>query len=226
MVQAKPESAASVGKPFSYPYSIMENDQGGIRLNEITVVVVGYEEDQLTDAGKRALREAERVILHTEQCGCASWLQKQGIAYSTLDYLYDATEDFDDHAIVVAETLIDAAKQTPVCYAVFNFRDRSLGELLNRAGNITRFIGGSDPAAVLLAGVCSGVLDVSASEWSSLKLTSSEGVLIRELDRREIACELKLRLMDVYPEETDVAVLMSNGEIAHLPLYTLDRLTK
>ena len=47
---------------------------------------------------------------------------------------------------------------------------------------------------------------------------------MRELDSRELAAEVKLKLMEVYPEESEIAVRMGDGGVARTKLYNLDRL--
>ena len=61
----------------------------------ITVIGHGYEAGQLTLEAAELLKSGRRIILHTERCGCAEWLREQGVAFETLDALYERCEDFD-----------------------------------------------------------------------------------------------------------------------------------
>ena len=64
---------------------------------------------------------------------------------------------------------------------------------------------------------------VEASDWEDFHLTARENCLVRELDGRELAGEVKLRLMEVYPEESPVWVLNAGCTPEQVPLYALDR---
>ena len=64
-------------------------------MNEITVVSLGVSADGLTLGALEAMKQAKRVILRTAQTPAAAYLDEQGIAYSSLDPLYETAEDFD-----------------------------------------------------------------------------------------------------------------------------------
>ena len=192
-------------------------------MNTITIVTAGYEADQLTEEAKESLKNAERIILHTERCGCAEWLREKKLDYESMDFLYDSAEDFDEHADSVADHVIHASEEQDVAYVVFSLRDSSLRRIMQADSRAIRFSGGSDPAAELMAGYSDPVLDVYASGWESLNPSSSFGTLIRELERRETASELKLRLMEAYPEESMVRIRFGDGRIRETELYNLDR---
>ena len=72
----------------------------------------------LTRGVERALREAQRVVLRTARHPMAQFLTSEGIAFETLDALYDKYEDFDEFNTAAAKTLLDMCRTQPVCYAV------------------------------------------------------------------------------------------------------------
>ena len=96
----------------------------------ITVIGHGYEAGQLTLEAAELLQSGQKIILHTERCGCAEWLRERGIAYAALDALYERCEDFDEHARETAAAVRAAASEGDVIYGVFDVRDRSVSELL------------------------------------------------------------------------------------------------
>ena len=71
-------------------------------MGKIVVVGVGYEPNQLTLEAVSLLKSGARILLHTSRCGCAEWLRGEGIAFESLDALYESCEDFDDHARAAA----------------------------------------------------------------------------------------------------------------------------
>ena len=166
-------------------------------MGTITIIGTGWLEGQLTLAGAQALQSGAKVLLHTSRCGCAAWLTGQGIPFDSLDALYDASEDFDDHAKAAAEAVLAIAEAGDVAYGVADVRDRSVPRILERAGERVRVIAGPPSEGALLACVSGETRCVEASDWEEFHLTPREHCLIRELDSRELACEVKLKLMAV-----------------------------
>lgn len=193
-------------------------------MAEILIVGVGTRAEQLTLEAVEALRSGARVVLHTAQCGLRDWLERQGIAFESLDGLYDAAEDFDALSRNAAESVWHAAQDGPVVYAVLDVRDRSVQELLVRAGGDIRILPGPPTEGALLAFADGATESYAASDWEDMRLRADRNALIREIVSRELAGEVKLRLMDCYPEETEVRVLKPDGGIAHMQLENLDRL--
>lgn len=193
-------------------------------MGTITIVGLGYEEKQLTFEAAELLKSGARVILHTGRCGCAEWLKKNGISFETLDYLYEECEDFDLHAARAAETVVAASKEENVVYGVFDVRDRSASEILKRTR--ARVVAGPPAEGALTVYAQDAVKTLVAADWENFHLNASEGVLIRELDSRALASEVKLKLMDCYPEEEIAFVRLPDGGIAKTELYNLDRLSK
>ena len=194
-----------------------------MNMNRITVVGVGLEADQLTFAAAEALKSGARVILHTARIGCAGWLRSEGIPFDALDELYESIEDFDEHARKAAECVVEAAQVSDVVYAVYDVRDRSVCAL-TRLGVRLEVIAGPSVEGALLAHLDGATRMLEASDWESFQLSAMDNALVRELNSRQLASEVKLKLMECYPDETRCLVLMGDGSVARAPLYDLDRL--
>ena len=184
---------------------------------------VGLEAGDLTLKAAELLRSGAKVILHTERIGCAAWLKEQGIAYESLDYLYEECADFDEHASRAAERVLEAAAQGDVVYAVYDVRDRSVLHLSRREKKL-RILAGPPVEGALLAFLDGSTRMLEASDWENFRLSAMDNALVRELNSRELASEVKLRLMECYPDETRCFVLSGDGSVARVPLYDLDRL--
>ena len=191
-------------------------------MPEITVVGCGYRREQLTFEAADALKAADRVILHTGRCAAAEFLEKQQIRYTALDALYDEAEDFDEHARMAAQAVMKAAESGSVAYAVFDVRDRSVQELLRLAGDAARVIAGP-PVEDGLWAYARGATDaLAASEWEDYVFHADRNALIREIDTRELAGQVKLKLMDCYPEQSEIYVCMGDrGENGLSPSPTM-----
>lgn len=109
-------------------------------MSPIIVIGCGYRREQLTLEAAEALKSVEQVILHTQRCGLKDWLEEQGVSFSSLDALYESAEDFDQHALMAAQAILQAAQNGSVAYAVFDVRDVSVAELMRMAGGSVRVI--------------------------------------------------------------------------------------
>ena len=192
-------------------------------MNGITVIGVGWDRGQLTLDAIDVMKASDVVVLHTDRCGCAQWLKDAGIAFESLDALYDEFDDFDVHADAAAETVIEAASRGSVAYAVSDIRDRSVSALFGKLGGKLRVLPGPPVDGALLALAQGETRVMAASDWEDFHLAARDNTLIREIDTRELAAEIKLRLMEVYPEESDIWLLQGNNAPVSIPLYTLDR---
>lgn len=192
-------------------------------MAKITVVGVGLEAEQLTFAAARALKSGARVLLHTGRVGCAAWLEAEGVPFETLDFLYEECADFDEHAGRAADCVQEAASAGEVVYAVYDVRDRSVLKLSRRDAKLS-VIAGPPVEGALLARLDGATRMLEASDWENFHLSPMDNALVRELGSRELASEVKLRLMECYPDETRCYVLGGDGSIARAPLYDLDRL--
>lgn len=192
-------------------------------MARITVVGVGLEAEQLTLEAAGLLRSGARVMLHTGRIGCADWLKAQGVPFETLDDLYESCADFDEHNARAAQRVIEAAEDGDVVYAVYDVRDRSVLELCRRTD--VRIVAGPPVEGALMGRLDGATRMLEASDWESFHLSSADNALVREINSRELASEVKLKLMECYPDETRCFVIGGEGA-ARVPLYDLDRLKK
>lgn len=194
-------------------------------MGKITVVGVGLKIGDLTLSAAEALKANAKLILHTEQIGCADYLKQNNLPYETLDRLYEACEDFDQHAGLAAEYIFEKAQTEDVVYVVYDVRDVSVLKLTALDGKL-RIIAGPPVEGALMAHLDGATQMLEASDWENFRLTASENALIREINNRELASEIKLKLMECYPDETRVFFLNENDGIARIPLYDLDRMKR
>ena len=191
-------------------------------MGRITVIGTGFEEKHLTLEAVELLQSGAKALLHTGRCGCAEWLARRGIPFETLDKLYEQCEDFDEHARLAAEAVCRAAEAGDVVYGVFDVRDLSVSALLGLRSDAS--VGPGPPTeGALMAYAGDSVQLLEASNWENYVLSPARSALVRELDSRELAAEVKLKLMEVYPEESETLVWIGGG-LARTPLYNLDRL--
>ena len=192
-------------------------------MGKITVIGAGWTRGELTLNAIEALKRNDAIVLHTDRCGCADWLKLNGMPFTSLDALYETCDDFDIHAQAAADAVIAASSEGNVAYVVSDIRDRSVSCLIERIGTAVQVIPGPPSEGALLALVRGEARMAAASEWAQFHPSARESSLVRELDSRELASEVKLRLMEAYPEEWEVWLLQGESEPVRMPLYTLDR---
>ena len=190
-------------------------------MGKITVIGTGFDEQQLTLGAIRALESGESIILHTSRASVADYLTARGAAWSSLDRLYDECEDFDEHAQAAADCVTAAAREADVVYCVFDVRDRSAQILARRGAAV---IPGPPAEGVLMAMAEGETRLFSAAEWENMFPDAACATIVREIDSRELAAEVKLRLAQAYADDAD-ALFLSAGGVDAIRLYELDRLS-
>ena len=192
-------------------------------MSRIIVIGCGFRREQLTLEAVEAIEGADKVLLRTGRCGLRDHLVEKGVAFETLDALYERAEDFDELIRLTAQAVLDASREVSVAYAVFDVRDVSVQALLKTGADV-RVIAGP-PAEEGLWAFAEGATDCwAASEWETWTLHADRNALIREVDTRELAAEVKLKLMDCYPEESEIYVRAGDGGVEKTSLVELDRL--
>ena len=192
-------------------------------MGRITVVGVGWRAGQLTLEAVEALTSGDRVLLHTGHCACAGWLNEKGIPFETLDDLYESCEDFDAHIEAAASAVKNRAERGNIVYGVFDVRDLSVIRLMEMCDEMPAVLAGPPAEGALMALATGESRCVEASDWEHFHLSARENCFIREIDSRELACEVKLRLMEVYPEESQIWLMRGAEPPFSMPLYDLDR---
>ena len=193
-------------------------------MGKIRVVSLGWREDELTLGAVKDLRAAGRIILRTGRCGAAAWLTAERISFETFDALYDETDDFDELISRVVERLSDAAREGDVLYGVNDPGDQTAAGLLAALPDQVELAGGVSEGGALGAFAAGSFRQISAIESDSFQPDASVATLVREIDQPVLAGEIKLKLMEAYPEEMPVIVSLPDGALRRIPLCELDRL--
>ncbi|MBQ3078386.1 MAG: hypothetical protein IJC48_00120 [Clostridia bacterium] len=187
---------------------------------EITIVRVGTGENDLSLKAASALKSAEKIVLHTAHCGCAKWLNENNIPFDTLDDIYDEAYDFDEVADEAVKRL--NAYQENVHFCVMELQDETVKRLLDADNKISIIASGADD--LLIARAKGAYLTVCAIDIENTAISKEHDTIVKEIDTRELASEVKLKLMHDYPDESDIYVLQRGG-VAKCSLTDLDRLS-
>ena len=181
-----------------------------------------------------ALVQARNLVLRTRQHPVAQWLEEKGVAFTTLDILYDQYWDFDELHEAMAQKLWQLAAQAPVTYAVPDATtDGSVAALAAMApegSKATRLPGLSMADAYLSAldeVQSDGVRILPAMACEKAEHDPRTPLLITEINSPVLAGMLKLWLTDLYDDEMPVvffpSCVKSQKKPVRLPLMELDR---
>ena len=207
-------------------------------MHPLTIVTLGTGDELfLTRAVEKALHSAGQVILRTERHPMADFLRAEGIAFASLDSLYEECEDFDVFNKAAAVKLLSLCGDGPVCYAVsdaaFDATVSTLQRLKPRDAQVTVIPGVSQSqrCLALVEGDTCGVRVYTATDFLMGRVSPEENLLLLEMHSRECAGDCKLKLMDAMPEEMNILFFTGSEKTGALtaktiPLYELDRQKK
>lgn len=207
---------------------------------KITIVGLGPGSvDELTLGALNALKQGgASIILRTEKHGVTSFLKKQGIAYSTLDDLYEKYDNFDDmyramikrimeymddgnvvlgvpgHPMVGERLVLELiAELDPKVY------DISIIPGISRIGAVTALVQKAD---------VQGINIMMAPGLEGLYLDPRMTTIILNVYNPIIASEVKLKLLRSYPAELEIYAVRQteSGDLdcSKLLLYEMDRI--
>ncbi|MBR1407919.1 MAG: MazG family protein [Clostridia bacterium] len=206
-------------------------------VHEILVVALGPDDGKLLTLGAlETLREAKQLILRTGRHAAASLLQSEGIAFETLDALYESSGDFDELTAAACERLLFAAGRADLCYAVSDpvsdATVRQLAKAVQGTGCL-RVLGGVSLAenaacAALACGAdTENLRSITALSLSGLRPSADVPLVITEINDARLAADVKLWLSDLYDDEMTVYFLRDAAQqgcgAEPIPLYALDR---
>ena len=208
---------------------------------KITIVGLGPGDvDDLSRKAWRTLEQAQTVYLRTTRHSCVPGLPQTDTTYHAFDAIYETTDAFEDVYATIVNTLIEAAQTEDVVYAVPG--DPLVGEstttrILARAadaGVTVEIINGISFIEPMLKAVgvdaLAGLqifdgLDVAAMHHPPLN--PDFPALVGQVYSRAVASNVKLTLMNQYPDEFEVVLIHAAGTedaiTERVPLYEIDR---
>ena len=189
----------------------------------ITVAALGPDSGELMTMGALgAMKAADALVLRTARHGASAVLDAQGIAYQTLDALYERCEDFDELCAKAAAALVKKAQSVEtLCYAVSepgsDATVRALAKALPEDIKL-RVIGGVALAsgaacAVIPFGVdTENLRTVTALSVDEMRVQADCPQVITEIDSRYIASDVKIWLSDLFDDEMTVYFIENAAE--------------
>lgn len=208
----------------------------------MTITIVGLGPGEVDDLSRRAwkaLDNAQTVLLRTERHPCVPDLPDQ-TTYHNFDALYDTHDLFEDVYAEIVRRVITAAQTDDVVYAVPG--DPYVGEattaLIQKAAEehdiAVEIINGISFIEPMLRRVGVDALDglqildgLTVAAMHHPPLNPQYPVLLAQVYSRDVASDVKLTLMNQYPDEFDVQLIHGAGTgaevIEKVPLFEIDR---
>ena len=199
----------------------------------LTIVSIGPGDPVLLNrATQDHLLTAAPLILRTAHHSLAAWLDDQEISYTSLDDLYEQSEDFDVLSGRITNRVwqLAAGAKHPV-YAVPDLiTDRTVDSVYTACPENAEIMAvpGFSYADFYLSR-CRGILPagsvrvLSATEMLSSFYDPGESVLITEIDGEVLAGDLKVFLSSLLDDESEIWLLHESGRPVNIPLFELDR---
>ncbi len=210
----------------------------------MTLTILGLGPGEVDDLSRRAwrtLKQAKTVIVRTSQHNCVPCLpQGDEITYQYCDDLYESIPAFEDVYKAIVERVMTAARQCDVVYAVPG--DPLVGEstvlaLLEQAKvenipvqlvNGISFVEPTIAALGIDAMAGLQILDgLTVGMMHHPPINPDYPALLGQVYSREVAGNVKLTLMNQYPDEFEVALVHAAGTdnpvVERMPLYEIDR---
>ena len=198
-------------------------------MHQITVVSLGAgPREQLTLGALETLEKAKRLILRTGEIDAAACLRERGLQFETLDELHEQCEDFDAFIAAAVERVKRAAARANAVYAVLDAtNDETVAALLHAYPDHVRLGAGMPLYAPLLQAAGAQLPARICSATSLTVPETQDGLLVTEMNTRQLAGECKLKLAAWYGDEAEALFFpptkAARREFVRIPLYELDR---
>lgn len=207
----------------------------------ITVIGLGASDfNQLPIGVYKKLKAAKNIVVRTMDHPVLQELQNEGIVFKSFDEVYEKYDQFQPVYEEIVERLIEKAKVEPVLYAVpgHPLVAEQTVQLLIKAekeGKIQLTIEGGqsflDPIfTALKIDPIEGFQLLDGTSLSIHDVNMRSHVLIAQVYDQFSASEVKLTLMEKYPDDYEVTIVTAAGSSKELlktvPLYELDQVVE
>ena len=205
--------------------------------HQITVVGLGVGELAQLPYGiyKRLKETTQPIYLRTADHPVVSELMAEGMKFTSFDSVYEKHDQFEGVYREIVATLLEQAEKEPIIYAVPGHplvAESTVQQLLAQTEHLD-IIGGQSFLDPMFAAV--GVdpiegfqlLDATAFDIDEAQIR--QHLLIGQVYDQLVAGDLKVMLMERYPDEHNVTLVTAAGtsrqHVTTVPLHELDHIT-
>ena len=190
----------------------------------------------ITRAAWARIETAEHIFLRTRIHPAAAALDEAHISYQTYDAFYEEAEDFDALYEAIADDLLARSAETDVLYLVPGspfVAERTVQLLREKAverGRTLEILPGMSFLEPLFAALgidpVHGLSIIDALDEDGIAAPPAQDLIITQLYSRELASDLKILLMEHFPDTQEVIYLhhlsLPDECIRRIPLFELD----
>lgn len=204
----------------------------------ITIVGLGFgEKYAITLEAINAIKNADEVILRTEHHPSVEILREEGVEFSTLDYLYEEIEDFEELYSSIANHVLEKSAGKNLCYVVPgspSIAESTVNQLRQMTDDIiyVEAVSFIEPS-FNLAGIdpVEGALFLDAMDVDIDTINPNLNIMITQVWNEFLMSDLKLKLMEIYEDDKIIYALTDAGikgveKCQKVQLYELDREVK
>ncbi|MDN4076250.1 nucleoside triphosphate pyrophosphohydrolase [Fictibacillus terranigra] len=204
----------------------------------ITILGLGAGDiHQLTVGVYRTLLQSQHVYVRTKDHPAVSELEREGVSMTFFDDIYEKHDAFEEVYREITSVLFEKASSGHITYAVPGHplvAEQTVQLLLNEAdsrGIEVKVAGGKsfldEMYTALKIDPIEGCQILDGTSLKKEQIQIRNHVIIVQVYDDFIASEVKLTLMEKYPDDFKVAVVTAAGSagesIQWVPLYELDR---
>ncbi|EJO22541.1 tetrapyrrole methylase [Selenomonas sp. FOBRC6] len=190
----------------------------------------------ITRATWARIEAAQHIILRTRIHPTVEVLDVAGISYETYDHLYEEADDFDELYASIVDDLMARARTMDVLYLVpgspfvAERTVRLLRERTTEAGVPLEILPAMSFLEPLFAALgldpVNGLSIVDAMDEEAVAASPAQDLIITQLYSRELASDLKILLMEHFPDTQEVIYLhhlaLPDERVQRIPLFELD----
>lgn len=207
-------------------------------MNTIQVIGLGAGDlDQLPLGVYKKIKNAAELYVRTEDHPVLQELAEEGVTFNSFDAIYEKHDTFAPVYAEIADTLIALSKEQSLIYAVPGHplvAEQTVQYLVEaeKKGDFHLVIEGGqsflDPIfGALRIDPIEGFQLLDGTAMASDDVNMAQHVLIAQVYDSFSASEVKLTLMEKYPEDYEVTIVTAAGSanevLRKVPLYELDR---
>ncbi|MCT4620706.1 MAG: nucleoside triphosphate pyrophosphohydrolase [Marinisporobacter sp.] len=209
-------------------------------MKKLTIIGLGPgSKEYLTIGAMEKMKSSEMIFLRTEKHPVVDYLKTQDIAYESFDSIYDHKESFDEVYETIVKKIIDLLKEKDVVYAVPGspfVAEVTVQLLIERAEKIglnIEFV----PSVSFVEAIfhtlkkdpIKGLKIIDGLQLDNQFPDVQTDVIVTQVYNKFVASEMKLKLMEYYPDEYPIVVIRGAGipneeKIKNIMLYELDRI--
>jgi len=209
-------------------------------MKKIIIIGLGSGDyKQLTLSALEQLKSADVLIMRTEKHPTVDYIQSLGISFTNCDDVYDTQQTFEDTYKKICERVLESCIDgKTLVYAVPGHplvAEKSVELILEMAKegfevDIVPAVSFID--SILTALRIDPAYGLKIIDGLSLDIQKPDfncGNIITQVYSKFIASEIKLKLMELYKDDTEICIIRAAGvkdleRIERHPLYELDRI--